>query len=400
MRKRKVYRGARGPSYLDRPRGRLVPVSEEERVRQDTVDWLVRRIGIPEEYIRTELHLMRGYGFPGRADIVVLKDAGDEKSGAVLVVECKRPGKALFDEKTRKQLHDYASALDASWAMFTCGETETRVAQRRIGKKYCDVVRLPRWSGLQKRIRVPLTPRHPFDRWDYGEIACACKARATLKARDLDWHVLGEESPGMLAPFVANLFGFLADDRRKSLASPKRRGKLRLVQDLGRKARWFDNSAGGSWPSDYYRSFLVRWGGIHYTVSVALLAQEKMDGSKSHFGTSRGSTALVVAVDHGSQSRVSLELKLDKSLRLRNSLLELTHDGLMTIGQHGRTPRDRVMHYLQRVVPDLIVGGEVSLGKVPIEQELNWGNAGAFLMNLLRYAVARDRLKERIIGPI
>jgi len=77
-----------GRAYADPVRNIFVQCTPEEEVRQKTILFLQRDLGVPIERISVEesmAHVKRGKR--GRADIVVYRD--DKKKDALLVIECK-----------------------------------------------------------------------------------------------------------------------------------------------------------------------------------------------------------------------------------------------------------------------------------------------------------------------
>ena len=76
--------------YFDPIRYFLVQKTPEEEVRQKTIIFLQKKLGIPIERIRVEepmCHVKKG--LRGRADIVVYRD--DKQEEALMVIECKAP---------------------------------------------------------------------------------------------------------------------------------------------------------------------------------------------------------------------------------------------------------------------------------------------------------------------
>lgn len=391
----KTYRREGKEALLDACRGKLVRRTPEELVRQALV-WRLIAGGVPAELLRTEYHLGPSHGYQGLADIVVLEEDLDrsEAPAALAVIECKEPGQQLLDEKVRQKLFDYADALGAQWALFTNGEEEDEVAFGRDARGVLvEIEAFPSWQKMRKVRPARRTARPAFERWDFEDIACPCRAQEALESAELD--IVGEGSPRLMATVAANLFGFLADDRLGSRARRKRRGGIQLCQDLGRKTREVRISPGGRWPSRYWRSFLVRHGGEYSTVSLALFAQAKTVGDPL-YGNVRGSTVLVAVVDSLKKSQIAFELSLDKALQLRNGRFELVHDGLMTIGPLGRVQLDKVFAQVQRHAPDLVGEGQIVLGSFPTDENCSWRNAGTLVLNLLRYAVLRDELKRTV----
>lgn len=93
-----------------------VPLTPEERVRQDVIAWLRGEQGVPEVMMASE-YGFRYNGRQYRADVVVFgRDAAP-----LLLVECKAPGVKL-DRAVLEQGIRYNRVLSVRYMMFTNGE--------------------------------------------------------------------------------------------------------------------------------------------------------------------------------------------------------------------------------------------------------------------------------------
>ena len=93
-----------------------VPLTPEEKVRQDVIAWLRDTEGIPEVMMASE-YGFRYNGRQYRADVVVFgRDAAP-----LLLVECKAPGVRL-DRNVLEQGLRYNRVLNVRYMMFTNGE--------------------------------------------------------------------------------------------------------------------------------------------------------------------------------------------------------------------------------------------------------------------------------------
>lgn len=93
-----------------------VPLTPEERVRQDVIAWLRDDRGIPEFMMASEY----GFSYNGRkyrADVVVF----GRDTLPLLLVECKAPGVNL-DRNVLEQGIRYNRVLNVRYMMFTNGE--------------------------------------------------------------------------------------------------------------------------------------------------------------------------------------------------------------------------------------------------------------------------------------
>lgn len=100
---------------LDVIRHRFVPLTPEEWVRQNLVEYLVQELRCPRGLIAVETGLSY-HGKPFRADVIVYRRDGTP----LLLAECKEPGvtlnQAVFD-----QVANYNHAVQARYLFVTNG---------------------------------------------------------------------------------------------------------------------------------------------------------------------------------------------------------------------------------------------------------------------------------------
>lgn len=382
---------------LDRSRGFLVNQTPEEHVRQDELDWLIDDLKIPPSLVRSEFNT-RSRGGRGRADIIVLAPGSTDHQGdALLVVECKRPD-AFLDDKARDQALEYASDLGATYVVLTNGAE--RVPFARARKRWAKLDQVPTWREMKRKqgLRWSVAPERVRESWT--TISTPAKYRRLLKEGGALDDVIGEDSSPNVIPFALNLLGCLAFEDEALI--PIEDDKLIIVKDLGTRSRWFGNAAGGTWPSERYRSFLVRnkATGFHQVVSLTVLAGAKQTNHPS-FGNRRGLTYLLVAIDDGAASHQSLELALDLFMSASTAEADhvmITHNGRLTAGKRGAVKRDVVIEHLARGAPYLVRDGLVQLGSLPSNRLITWTDARDFLMRTVRYGLERDELRRKLRG--
>jgi hypothetical protein len=381
---------------LDRSRGYLVNATPEEYVRQETLDWLIDDLKIPRSRVLSEFN-QRKRGGSGRADIVVLAPKATGDAGrAVLVVECKR-NDVYLDEKVKEQGTQYARELGARVVLLTNGCE--RVAYGRDGQDWRLLKDLPSWRQMLAGTGLRWQEVQPFERWDWQSIATKSAALKTVDEQELRDFIVGKDSDESLASFTLNLFGLLADDSgRPDL--PLEDAEVVVLRDLGTHNRTFGNSAGGTWSSDSYRSFLIREKrtGSHQVVSITVCASMSVQGHP-HWGNRLGMTYLLVAVDEGATSHVSLEMRLDDTVTaadLMRGTICLRHNGSLTAGKGGAVKRDAVLNRIKLTAPDMVKGGFVVLGSLPTAREITWNDASPFVQNVIRYGLLRDKLRVDI----
>lgn len=381
--------------FVDRCRGYLVPATPEEEVRQDTLDWLIDEHKIPAHLVRSEFHTARRGG-RGRADIVVLAPGSNDHEGdAVLVVECKRTD-MFVDSATHDQAINSAETVGATYVVVTNGDL--RIALAKDKRRWRILTKVPSWREMLAGRGLRWLPdrRHAREAWN--RIDTHTKCRALIRTGSPYEFVVGADTPGYLVPFAFSLFGCFAFDRELRL--PLEDDRIELARDLGVKSRWFGNSAGGTWPSEYYRSILVRDKATnsHKVVSLSVLAGAK-NVNDPVFGNTRGMTYLIVAIDDGRASHVSLEMALDKFVNEGSAIREnvtLRHNGTMTAGRRGRVANDAVVSFVRRKGPHLVDTGSILLGTLPSDRLITWNDARDFLLRVIRYALVRDEIRVEL----
>lgn len=115
-------------THFDPIRGREVPATPEEEVRQAVLRWLLDAVGIPPRLLGVEYSLsVIKPGDLRRMDIVAYKPG----SGGLepwLLVECKAPGVKVDDGVALQAAH-YLARVPSAYVMLTNG-ADTRFLER------------------------------------------------------------------------------------------------------------------------------------------------------------------------------------------------------------------------------------------------------------------------------
>ncbi len=384
-----------GQDYiLARGRGFLVRAFPEELVRQAALDWLIDELGVPAYLIRTEFSHRSKTG-RRRADIVILDpEAADDFSRALAVIECKRDG-VFLDDKTLEQAVAYADSLGALYVVLTNGRDMESFGVFQGQWRSLDGPLT--WAQMLGTHDVEWAEDFPFERFRWDEIGTPEAAVELAKSvAERGALLVGQDSPLYLYPFVLDLFGLFGDDG-DGPDLPVRRGQYQLLADIGVTRRTFGNAAGGTWSSEFYRSFVVkdRQSKNDFVVSLAVLPSLK---ARNHprFGNSRGRTMLIVAVDDESTSHNALQLCLDDCApraEFERGVIRMRHNASMTAGKRGSVKRQLVLDYVEEHAPDLVRGKEIDLGELDLRRPLMWCEMRDVVFNLIRYALIRDQLR-------
>ena len=103
---------------------------------------------------------------------------------------------------------------------------------------------------------------------------------------------------------------------------------------------------------------------------------------------------LIAAVDDGASSHISLEMGLDETFVAGGRAMTIAHSGAMTVGRRGAVKRELVREQLAvHGAGDLVRGDKIVLGELPHGVELAWESTAPFVGNVIRYALARDRIR-------
>ena len=172
--------------YFDPIRYFLVQKTPEEEVRQKTIIFLQKRLGVPIERIRVEepmCHVKKG--LRGRADIVVYRD--DKQEEVLLVIECKAPRIDVECNMVLEQAIRYRDILDAEYIMLVNGITAV-VYQFKNGR-YKEVDKIPTYQELLKS-KVKFIKANKDKPYTFEDI----KSKR-LQNKFLNMGYIGEDSP-------------------------------------------------------------------------------------------------------------------------------------------------------------------------------------------------------------
>ena len=111
------------PELLDSIRMRWVALTPEEWVRQNTIQWLILRAGVPKAAIAVEKEIKVG-SMSKRFDLLVY----DRNTNPWMLVECKAASVQL-DESVLMQILSYNLAIPVEYLMIN-NDQQCHLAQR------------------------------------------------------------------------------------------------------------------------------------------------------------------------------------------------------------------------------------------------------------------------------
>ena len=367
--------------YFDPIRYFLVQKTPEEEVRQKTIIFLQKKLGIPIERIRVEepmCHVKKG--LRGRADIVVYRD--DKQEEALMVIECKAPYIDVDCNIVLDQAIRYRDILNAEYIMLVNGGNAV-VYQFKNGKLK-EVDQIPSYQELLKS-KVKIVKQSKDKPYTFEDI----KSKR-LQNKFLNEGYMGEDSPKNNYEFYLNLLNLLL---LKNITSSNILEKLNVIEDCFRGVTFFGNRGGGQYQV-WTRLFIAQdYKGKDQVLGISICGTAHTENDP-HWGTRMGRTQLNISITNKESRHHSLQLNLDKFCKfdIDTNMVEITHNGAITRGRDGALPKKALIDYVQKRAPELVKNDTIYLGRLDSSRLLEWRNPNVqyFIKNLLRYAVLRD----------
>lgn len=360
---------------MDACRRKLVPALDEERVRQSLVERLQRELGVPLRCLSTEENLAHlGSGSRLRADVVVWQPTPEGRV-PLAVIEVKKKGVALTDSVLR-QAYDYA---DAYGCMYLAAANDTQLDFYRweeAEKAYVRLKRSPTYQEMCNGAPAELDEEPEPGRQPFSVLSSARHARELVADG-----VLGEATPALLRPLVAELHNLLLAEPCTSQLPLDYEG-LTVREDRGREFASFGNASGGQWTGEY-RTLLVRSrSGDDLLFRLGVLA------------SGNGSSMLIVGADRPSaEPHSALQLRLDGFVEREGRVFRCWHDSRMTVGHRGQLPRRTVIDFVSQRAPSLLENSRIVLGSLPAGRGAAWHETEEFLLRVVLYAALREELR-------
>jgi hypothetical protein len=143
MTKFSVRKNAQGKlEILDRIRKKYVACTDEEKVRQMTILYLIETLNVPMSSIAVETEI-KVNKLSKRTDLIVL----NSQLKPVLIVECKAPSVKISQE-VFDQIARYNLALQVNYLMVTNGVEQYFCRLDFEKQTYQFIPELPDWSAL------------------------------------------------------------------------------------------------------------------------------------------------------------------------------------------------------------------------------------------------------------
>ena len=367
-----------GPNTLQCKIRAAVSATEEEKVRQRVLHWLIHDKEWPIDNLRLE-HPYKCVGDPERTRIrpdIELLVGGKVK----VVIECKRPEVPL-SESVDEQAIMYARKSKADWIWTTNGDNHRFL--KKQGNKW-DLVDLlePLMDGTAQRLRAegPDFPDDVNDKAAFRRYVISLKDRPLQKA---DKYLKQNERRVVLAMHRV-LFGV-----KKKEKLPYSHDGVHILVDRGSRWRNFTNASPDGRFYTRYAEFIAATSGRVETVSLAV--------SPNYINGKYAGLRLCAGVTKPKRKHLALELDMRDThcpWDEKQRRWDIYHDGRMS-----RIPNATVMEAVREsgMVNWIDTYDDddkewVHLGS--LAESATWRNSKKLLANLIHYAIIRTNLRE------
>lgn len=350
----------------------FVPATPEEKVRQNFLKYLIEEKGFPIEKIRVEESLTHYGKGNRRVDILIL----DLDNIPFIIYECKKEFEPLTDEVIDQAL-DYFNKLETvDYLGIVIGNNLDLIAHQENQKHPLINIEQPDYktliSGGEISVYEVFQGKYKRNEWRKP-------VSKEIINELINYGVVGDGTEEKFFSFLVNLDGWLLDEKDKLIVNKN-------IEDIGIKVTKF-GSAGGGFFSGEYRSFVIKNQKNKPIVSISLTAMS--GGKNSPIGT-----VILVGIESSSTKNSSLELRINKAVRINKGNIEIFHNGTITVGKLGATKRQELLDFVFNRKPSLIRNNEVFLGSFKENEEITSKNVSDFIQNTIDYALIRNEFRE------
>ena len=364
-----------GPNTLQCEIRGAVSATEEEKVRQRVLHWLIHDKEWPKDNLRLE-HSYRCVGDPERTRIrpdIELLVGGKVK----VVIECKRPDVPL-SESVDEQAIMYARKSKAEWIWVTNGDSH-----RFLKRRYNKWLGVDRLESLMDGVAQPLLAEEPDFPDDVSDKAAFRRYVKSLKDRPLQeaGKYLKQNERRLVLAMHRVFFGV-----EKKL--PYSHDGVHILEDRGSRWRNFTNASPGGGFYTRYAEFIAATSGRVETVSLAV--------SPNYINGKYAGLRLCAGVTKPNRSHLALELNAGDAhcpWDEKQRRWEIYHDGRMSWMSNAD---------VMEAVREAGIGSWIDtydddkewvyLGY--LAESATWRNSKQLLANLIHYAIIRTNLRE------
>lgn len=374
-----------GDCIYDPIRSFLLASTPEEIVRQKTIVFLHKDLGIPINRIFVEESMAHTKkGARGRADIVVYRD--DECTDVLMIIECKAPHINVFGDEVFKQASGYREILNAEYIMLVNG-VEAVIYVYNDGE-YFEVKDIPSFEELLSA-KISIVEEEPFVEYSYDELMSDELQEAFAEYGDIS-----EYTPQYIKGFALNLLNLIL---YKEIKNNNVLNNLGVTEDCYVSMPHFGNSGGGNYQVWSHMFIAKDYLNRDQVLGISICATAHTENDP-HWGNRTGTTQLNVSITNKESRHHSLQLNLDQCCRYNpiTNIVDVIHNGSLTRGKGGAAKRADVIAYIKERAPELVHNDEIYLGRLNNSRLLEWKNSDvqSFIRNLLHYAVLRDGFRD------
>lgn len=358
--------------YFCLVRKSYIPVTPEEKVRQNFLKYLIEVHKFPIDKIRVEESLSHYGKGNRRMDILVL----DQNDVPFIIYECKKESEPLTDEVLDQVLDYFNKLTSVEYLGIVIGDNlDLMVCQEGAENPFIYTEQTDYLTLVSGgKIKV-------FDIYQEEYVRNNWKKPVTAETIEslIDFGVIGGGTDKKFHSFLINLDGWLLNEKDILKINNS-------ITDIGIKNTKF-GSAGGVFFAKEFRSFVLTDKQEKPIICIALTSIAS--GKNSPIGTT-----IMVGVETLHRKNISLELKIGKSVKILGNNIEIFHNGTITIGKLGAAKKQDLLDFIEARKPGLIKHRVVFLGTFDEEEEINSKNVGVFIANLIDYAILRNEFRE------
>jgi len=306
-----------------------------------------------------------------------------------MIVECKASNIPIID-KTFDQIKKYDSVLGAKVIVLTNSVHIYCYAWDEKTENYKEIKEIPKYKDLVVKNKFDYK-KQVESKWIRPNYKDSLKEN---KARLSEYGNLGPDTGNEYVSLITNLVGLLYDETELATGLPLK--TKNLDSDNGLRYTTFGNAGGGSWLG-HYRYFIVENSDKESEI-VSISIMGKMS-TKNHpkYGTNKGTTTFIVAIDDFENSHNSLQYSMDKYVKHDGDKYYFWHDGTLTNGGKGRVKNKEVIDFISANGNHLIKDGQVYLGEIDNTKELRWQQEDVqnLIANFIDYGFLRDDFRRK-----
>lgn len=349
--------------------------TEEEKVRQAFIYYLINEIKIPDYRIVLEKKVKSIDSINGRIDILIY----DEDDKPFIIYECKKTDEYFTDEIWMQGFRYFTAFNSIGYLGYVIGDEVSFYGFHLINNEIeqFELTNHPTYNELLygTEFEVFVDKQTNFERLDYSH-----PINPEILNEFYNTGVFGKKTDTKLIPFMINFYNWLFDISDVLISDD--------VKDIGLKYTKY-GSAVSSFSAMDYRTFIIENNNDKHFFSLALTSMKSSENVE--FGT-----GLIVGTENSNIKHSSLQLRIETSVILMKNYFEIWHNGSITIGKTGAAKRSELIDYIKMRKPTLIIDDLIYLGKFDENKEIksNEIETREFLDNLFNYCLLRDEFRE------